>query len=99
MTSWTGNRKPFPRDIRTKILTRDQTCKCLGCAACGDHCRRPSTEADHIIPDAEGGPPTLANGQGMCKPCHRQKTMTEQRRGLNRWKRTPEPHPGVINRT
>jgi 5-methylcytosine-specific restriction protein A len=32
---------------------------------------------DHVIPDALGGEPTLANCQVLCKACHQGKTSKE----------------------
>ena len=31
-----------------------------------------------------------------CTHCHRIETREQSRRGLNRWKRKPEPHPGLL---
>ena len=56
--------------FRTAVLRRDPTCR-----GCGE---RPSTEADHIIPVADGGAlHDAANGQGLCAPCHDAKTRAE----------------------
>ena len=56
------------RQWRAAILARDAICR-----ACG---QAPSTEADHITPLSQRGGWSLANGQGLCKPCHSRKTMT-----------------------
>lgn len=94
---WSGHHMRFAERTRRAILTRDPLCRCPGCPHCTPTgCTQPSTEADHITPTAEGGPNTAANGQGMCTECHHHKTRAEQRRGLNRWKRKPEPHPGIM---
>jgi len=67
---------------------------------CGE---RPSAEADHIVPAAEGGTDSIDNGQGLCLDCHERKTQAERARGLARYQavrprqsRRPESHPGVI---
>lgn len=44
------------------VLARDPIC-----TVCG---QRPSTEADHIRPEAEGGRATMDNGRGVCRPCN-----------------------------
>jgi 5-methylcytosine-specific restriction protein A len=83
-----------PADKRT-ILKRD-----TWCAQCGE---RRATEADHIKPIAEGGANTVANGQGLCAPCHREKSAAEARRGYRRWNNEKRPtqyrprenHPGL----
>jgi 5-methylcytosine-specific restriction enzyme A len=60
---------------RTMILARDPLCRiavlCDGTAL--------STEADHILPLAQGGTWAMTNGQGACKACHSHKTALEQR--------------------
>jgi len=54
------------------VLARDPICR---------SCRRaPSTEADHIVPLAQGGDWSLENGQGLCKTCHSRKTRRQQER-------------------
>jgi 5-methylcytosine-specific restriction enzyme A len=44
----------------------------------------PSTIADHIRPKAEGGTDERDNYQGICGPCHRDKTARESGRGRRR---------------
>ena len=89
-TSWSGNRTPFPKATRRRILNRDRTCR---------HCRKhPATIADHIVPVAEGGTDDERNGQGLCAPCHDVKTKAERLRGLARVapRRPTERHPGLF---
>lgn len=98
--SWSDERRSFPPKTRQRILRRHPTCRCPGCSSCttpGVACAQPSTEADHIVPHAEGGSDSEANGQGLCTPCHWHKTKAEAARGRARKsrKRPPEPHPGV----
>ncbi|MFG3338709.1 HNH endonuclease [Glycomyces sp. NPDC048151] len=95
MGDW-PRREHFPRAIRAAILRRDRVCRICG--------GRPATIADHRTPVAEGGAHTLANGQGVCEPCHDAKTAGEIRRGYKRWslerrprlRRNPEAHPGRL---
>ncbi|MCK4624021.1 MAG: HNH endonuclease [Phycisphaerae bacterium] len=55
------------------VLARDPICRICK--------RKPTTEADHIVPIREGGARyDLANLQGLCKPCHSRKTATEDGR-------------------
>lgn len=94
---WTPGRPVYTTRQRHTILATHPTCQCAGCTACtAAGCNRPSTEADHKIPISQGGPNTLTNSQALCHNCHWQKTRTEAATGRNRWKRQPEPHPGII---
>lgn len=53
---------------RRDVMRRDDLCTCGA----------PATEADHIIPVADGGARyDVANGQGLCSPCHARKTRDE----------------------
>ena len=89
-------RATFTAATKRAILQRDRIC-----AHCGE---RKSTQADHIIPVAEGGTHHISNGQGLCDWCHDKKTGAEQRRGITRWNRDRRPrqtrpteaHPGLI---
>ena len=99
-TSWSGDRSEFPYAVRKAILKRDRTCR-----ACG---QVPATQADHVVPVAEARLmgwtqdriDHISNGQGLCKPCHDEKTRSEIARGRARMsrKRSPEPHPGLLSR-
>lgn len=75
----------WPR-LRAMVLKRDPVCKVCG--------RRPSMQADHIKPGDDHSPSNL---QGICTPCHKDKTQKEsmQARGIHGRLRPPEPHPGV----
>ena len=59
------------------ILVRDKR----HCKINGPRCIGTANTADHIIPVAEGGKDTLANGQAACDPCHASKTQAEATRG------------------
>jgi 5-methylcytosine-specific restriction protein A len=55
---------------RRAVLARDPICKVCDNAL--------STEVDHIVPLAEGGDPYDPAGlQGICSPCHWEKTARE----------------------
>ena len=54
------------------ILARDVLCVV-------PTCKRPATQADHIIPLSMGGTWALENGQGLCHQHHSSKTAREQR--------------------
>jgi len=47
------------------------------CQTKGPGCERRATQADHIIPVAEGGQTTMENGAGICVTCHKIKTQAE----------------------
>lgn len=76
-------RREFPAPV--KLLAWD---------CCGGHCEqclarivgRP--EYDHILPDALGGEPVLANCQVLCSKCHRLKTSGEDVPRIAKTKRT-----------
>ena len=51
------------------------------CQTQGPGCEGRATQADHIIPVAEGGQTTLQNGAGICVTCHKKKTGAEAARG------------------
>lgn len=65
------------------------------CQVQGPTCARVATQADHVVPLAEGGAHDPANGQAICDPCHDRKIQAEAQRGRARWKRKPPRHPGL----
>jgi 5-methylcytosine-specific restriction protein A len=70
--------------MRRIVLDEEPLCRvCLG-----KHPAQytPSTIADHIRPKAEGGTDDRDNYQGICDPCHRDKTARES--GRSRRNRT-----------
>jgi 5-methylcytosine-specific restriction endonuclease McrA len=92
--SWAGSHSDgFPTATARRILERNPVCM-------WPDCDRPSVEADHVIPKAEGGTDDESNGQGLCRGHHREKTRAEQQRGRARKSRTrpPEQHPGLRRR-
>lgn len=94
MPAWSPGRPRLPEAVRKRVLRRCPWCQTCGLAR--------STEVDHVIPLAEGGPNTEANAQALCSPCHLVKTKAERRRGQQRYQerrprmsRQPESHPGL----
>ena len=79
------------RRLREQVLKRDRTCRICGV--------RPSTVADHIVPMTDDH--RLEALQGVCEPCHRQKTAREAAAAraaaprVNRYRET-EQHPGLL---
>jgi 5-methylcytosine-specific restriction endonuclease McrA len=78
------------RTIRAKVLARDPVCKICGV--------RPSSHCDHI--EAKTDAHSEDRLQGVCEPCHLQKSSREgndaQRANPSAGrKRPPEQHPGL----
>lgn len=69
----------FPAGLAMLIQARDQTCRTPWCDA-------PIRHSDHVIPVAEGGTTSYANGQGLCEACNH----TKQAPG---WETLPRPGP------
>ena len=59
-------RRFFDGATRTAIEVRDLTCRHPSCSVPFDRC-----EVDHVIPWADGGPTTQANGRCLCRYHHR----------------------------
>ncbi len=75
--------KPTPRDRsrraqarRLRYLRRNPLC--VACLAQGRAV--PAAELDHVVPLHKGGPDEEANLQGLCAPCHAEKSLAD--RGL-----------------
>ena len=51
----------FPAAAQKFLIARDQTCRTPWCDA-------PIRHLDHIIPHSRGGPTSIGNGQGLCRP-------------------------------
>ena len=58
-----SRRRLFPTSLRRYVVARDGTCRTPWCDA-------PIAHADHVLPHAEGGPTSAANGQGLCVRCN-----------------------------
>ncbi|WP_239655210.1 HNH endonuclease [Mycobacterium riyadhense] len=77
---------------RAKALHRDNgTCQIRG-----PRCTIVATQVDHRISVENGGTDDLSNLDSACAQCHNDKTQREAAQARNRWKRSPEPHPGLI---
>lgn len=65
---------------------------------CGE-CQQPlqigKIEYDHILPDALGGKPVLANCLPMCSACHRIKTSTQDVPRIRKADRQRRAHIGA----
>ncbi|MGM0928347.1 MAG: DUF222 domain-containing protein [Actinomycetota bacterium] len=58
--------RKFPDGIRRMVMARDASCG-------GPWCDAPIRHIDHIVAWSEGGPTTVANGEGMCERCNHAK--------------------------
>lgn len=93
---WAGSdrRRRLPpgwAKIRAEILKRDPTCKICGVRA--------STFCDHIVAKADDHSDTGL--QGLCGPCHDQKSAREgaaaaKAKGRPTQARPAEQHPGLL---
>ena len=63
-------RREFPRKVKAAAIARAAG-RCEKCAAA---LKPREGEVDHILEDALGGEPVLANAQVLCRPCHAEKT-------------------------
>jgi 5-methylcytosine-specific restriction protein A len=71
---------PLPRGwakLRQLVLWEEPLCR--PCQAAG--VTTASVEVDHIIPRSRGGSSKRSNLQGICIPCHRDKTAREAQAG------------------
>ncbi len=58
-----SRRRTFPAGLRRLLGVRDQLCRTPWCGA-------PVRHIDHVVPVAEGGRTSAANGQGLCEACN-----------------------------
>lgn len=63
-------RREFSRKVKAAAIARAGG-KCERCKAA---LKKGEADVDHILEDALGGEPVLANAQVLCKPCHKEKT-------------------------
>lgn len=68
------SRMEFPGKVRDLAAQRANG----RCEKCGGAFKKP--EFDHILPDALGGQPVLANCMVLCSPCHKEKTAQDVKR-------------------
>ncbi len=64
-----STRRTFPANLRRFITLRDGLCRTPWCGA-------PIRHLDHARRAADGGPTTVANGQGLCQACNHAKDAT-----------------------
>ncbi len=74
-----SKRRRFPTGLRRLLAVRDRTCRTPWCGA-------PIRHTDHVVPAAQGGTTSAANGQGLCEACN----YTKQAPG---WTARPKPGP------
>lgn len=69
-------RREFTRKIKQAAIERaaGRCDKCKAALKAGE------AEVDHILEDALGGEPVLANAQVLCRPCHKEKTADRVRK-------------------
>lgn len=73
--------------IRKRILRRDYICRM--CIKKGKVNRDSvSTIVDHIVNLESGGSNEDNNLQGLCEPCHTEKTNMEARKGRDDWRKS-----------
>lgn len=66
--------------MRQALFTRQPLC--VECEKAGRVTL--ATERDHIVPLTEGGEDTDENTQGLCRPCHDEKSLGERLRAQRR---------------
>ena len=64
------SRREFTRKIKAAAIARAAG----RCEKCQAKLKPREGEVDHILEDALGGEPVLANAQVLCAPCHKEKT-------------------------
>jgi hypothetical protein len=73
----------FPAGLRRFLQARDDTCR-------SPYCDAPIRHMDHILPWAEGGTTTAANGAGLCEACNHTKEIAG-------WRSRPRPGPANLD--
>lgn len=63
---------PKPDRVRQQMLAEEPTCRLCGA---------PTTDVDHILPLVAGGKHVRENLQGLCRPCHLEKSRQEREEG------------------
>ena len=91
MGSLTMTRRDFPRKITASAILRANGC----CEACGAKLKVGEAEVDHILPDALGGEPILANARVLCRVCHRAKSADDIGR-IRKADRQRDRHTGAL---
>lgn len=89
------SRREFPAKIRVAAFERANG-HCEGCTA---RLVAGKFRYDHVLPDALGGEPTLANCAVLCTACHGAKTAKGDVPRIARMKRLRAKHIGATTRT
>lgn len=87
------SRREFSKAVQREAFIRCNG-KCEG-ENCGAHLYVGGFHYDHIIPDGNGGTPTLDNCQVLCKPCHKVKTCTIDVPSIAKTKRIIDRQRGI----
>jgi 5-methylcytosine-specific restriction protein A len=85
------SRREFPAKVKIAAFQRADG-KCETCRA---FLYPSKTHFDHIVPDALGGEPTLANAQVLCGACHATKTGKHDVPAIAKAKRREAAHWGA----
>ncbi|MDX6436767.1 MAG: 5-methylcytosine-specific restriction enzyme [Gaiellaceae bacterium] len=62
VTTWQGGSTRAWRRLRARVLVRDDY-RC-------QHCGKPATHADHVLPKAAGGSDHIGNLEALCTDCN-----------------------------
>lgn len=108
LLAWIGHRRRWRDPVRfftsrqKHALVVQAEGRCERKPMLWHRCRRPGTEADHVIPWSKGGPTQLWNGQLLCRKHNQRKSATLpgpiyrwrlQRRRTSTSRRHPSPTP------
>ena len=85
----------FSRKVRNEVFARANGC-CEN-KRCGAALKPGEGEYDHILPDALGGEPTVANCMLICRACHKAKTAQDVKR-IRKADRQRDKHRGTFKR-
>jgi 5-methylcytosine-specific restriction endonuclease McrA len=87
-------RHEFSRKIKAAAIARSAG-KCERCSAT---LKPGEAECDHVLPDALGGEPTLANCMVLCRTCHRgpEGKTTQDIRRVRKADRQRDKHSGAV---
>jgi 5-methylcytosine-specific restriction endonuclease McrA len=84
----------FTRKQRAELALRAKGC----CELCSMRLKAGEGDADHILPVELGGESDLANGQWICKPCHKAKTAKDVGM-MRKAERQRDRHTGAMLKT
>lgn len=91
-------RREFPKQVKRDAFARASG-RCEGWLPNGTICDAKLTVGkfhyDHVIPDAHGGEPVLANCAVICTTCHKYKTTKLDVPAIAKTKRISDEHSGI----